>query len=417
MDLIVKLIIAGLILYTLFFYIRTKIFIYKTMNEKNNIKEKKQNSKEIIIAIPVLREQNCIEDTVEYFNTITKDIPIVLITTQKEIKENLTNETTTQDIIKGKIIKKYKNIYWIDYPYTIGNMSDQLNYMLENIEKVFNRKMDLQKIYLALYNADSRPNENTFEEIRQKIENNCVVQQYSYCMQNYERIKGIPRGFSIYQSNFELKTGLINSFFKSNILYTHVVGHGLIINMKLLKDLGNFNTEFWCEDIYLGIQLKFNNIKITPLLTLENMETPDKLSKIIKQNSVWFKTTSQFWKIYKDIVKKGQAKNKIKGLVGIINEFRCAINWIGFPIIILISIIASILIKNYILLLIIIVSYVFYIIVNTICTINVINKLDNRKYNVTLELIINVLIATTISNIGPLYSIIYNKKEKYKTER
>lgn len=413
----VKLMITGLILYTIFFYIRTKNFLNKAMNGKNNIKQINKKSKEIIVAIPVLREQNCIEDTIKYFNTIIKDIPIVLITTQKEIKENLTNEKTTQDIIQEKIIKKYKNVYWINYPYTIGYMSEQLNYMLENIENIFNRKIELEKTYLALYNADSRPNKNTFEEIRQKIENNDVVQQYSYCMQNYEKIKGIPRGFSIYQSNFELKTGLINSFFKSNILYTHVVGHGLIINMKLLKELGNFNTDFWCEDIYLGIQLKFNNIKIKPLLTLENMETPDKLIKIIKQNSVWFKTTSQFWKIYKDILKKEQVKNKIRGLIGIINEFRCAINWIGFPIILLIAIIISVSINNYILLLMIINSYIFYIVVNTRCTINIINKLDDKKYDVNLKLIIDVLIATTISNLGPVYSIIFNKKEKYKTER
>lgn len=417
MDLFVKLIITVLIFYTIFFYIRTKIFLNRAMNEKKSIKQINKKNKNIIIAIPVLREQNSIENTIKYFNTITKDIPIVLITTQKEIKENLTNEKTTQDIIKEKIIIKYKNVYWIDYPYTEGYMSDQLNYMLENLENIFDRKIDLDKTYLALYNADSRPNENTFREIIQKIENNNVVQQYSYCMQNYEKIKGIPRGFSIYQSNFELKTGLINSFFKSNILYTHIVGHGLIINMKLLKELGNFNTEFWCEDIYLGIQLKFNNIKIIPLLTLENMETPDKLSKIIKQNSVWFKTTSQFWKIYKDIVKRRQDKNKINGLLGVLNEFKCAINWISLPIILLISIIISIIIRKYALLLSIIVSYVIYIIVNTRCTINIINKLDNKKYRATLKLIIDVLIATTISNIGPLYSIIFNKKEKYKTER
>lgn len=100
-----------------------------------------------------------------------------------------------------------------------------------------------------------------------------------------------------------MKTGLINSILNSKLLYTHVVGHGLIINMKTLNELGNFNTKFWCEDIYLGLQLKFNNIKITPLLTLENMETPSSLENLIKQNSVWFKTTSQFSKIYKDIIK------------------------------------------------------------------------------------------------------------------
>lgn len=417
MDLFIKLIITILIFYTIFFYIRAKIFLNKSISEKSNIKQINKNGKELIIAIPVLREQNCIEDTIKYFNTIAKDIPIVLITTQKEIEENFTKKKTTQDIIEERIISKYKNVYWINYPYTTGYMANQLNYMLENLEDIFNKKIDLDKTYLALYNADSRPNKSTFEEIRKKIENNDVVQQYSYCMQNYERIKGIARGFAIYQSNFEFKTGLINSFFKSNILYTHVVGHGLIINMKLLKKLGYFNTEFWCEDIYLGLQLKFNNIKIEPLLTLENMETPDKLSKIIKQNSVWFKTTSQFWKIYKDIAKKGQAKNKIRGLIGVINEFRCAINWIGFPIMLLLSIIISIIIKNYVLLLTIIVSYVFYIIVNTMCTIHIINKLDNKSYKVTLKILMNVLIATAISNIGPLYSIIFNKKEKYKTER
>ncbi len=417
MVLSVKLIVVALISYTVFFYIRTKIFLHKAMKEKNNVEQINKNSNELVIAIPVLREQNCIEDTIKHFSMIAKDIPIVLITTQKEVKENLTNEKTTQDIIKEKIMTRYKNVYLINYPYTTGYMANQLNYMLENLESVLNRKIDLDKTYLALYNADSRPNENTFEEIKQKIENNKVVQQYSYCMQNYEKIKGIPRGFAIYQSNFELKTGLINSFFRSNILYTHVVGHGLVINMKLLKELGNFNTEFWCEDIYLGIQLKFNSIKVSPLITLENMETPDKLSKIIKQNSVWFKTTSQFWKIYKDIVRKGPIKNKTNGLLGVINEFRCAINWVGFPIILLISIIISIIIKNYALLFAIIISYTLYIIINTICTINIINKLDNKKYRVTLELLIDVLIATAISNIGPLYSIIFNEKEKYKTER
>lgn len=39
MDLFVKLTITGLIFYTIFFYIRTKIFLNKAINEKNNIKQ------------------------------------------------------------------------------------------------------------------------------------------------------------------------------------------------------------------------------------------------------------------------------------------------------------------------------------------------------------------------------------------
>ncbi len=64
MKLIVILIITGFIFYTLFFLIRTEIFLKKSQKEKNNIKPVNKKDKKIIVAIPVLREQNCIEDTV-----------------------------------------------------------------------------------------------------------------------------------------------------------------------------------------------------------------------------------------------------------------------------------------------------------------------------------------------------------------
>lgn len=407
-----------LLVYTLFFYIRAKICIHKIKGVKklkDNIKEK--NNK-IIIAIPVLREQKCIEDTIEYFSKITKDIPIIIVTTQKEIKENINNEVSTQDIVKNNILSKYKDVYWIDYPYENGYMANQLNYMLDNLEEILKQKINFENTYLALYNADSKPNENTFEEIKNEIRNGReVIQQYSYCMKNYNELNNILKGFSIYQSNFELKTGFINSFLKSKFLYTHVLGHGLIIKLQTLKTLNNFNTNFWCEDIYLGLQLKFNNIEIQPLITLENIETPNSIESLIKQNSVWFKTTSQFFKIYKDVLKNNKASNKLNGIIGCLNEFRCAVNWLGFPICLLFSLIGTIIIKNYVLFLAVIISYLLYVSVNTIMTVKLINILDKKDYKVNINMILNTAIATAMSNFGPIYSIIVNKKEKYKTER
>lgn len=407
-----------LLIYTLFFYIRAKICIHKIKEDKklkDNIKEK--NNK-IIIAIPVLREQKCIEDTIEYFSKITKDIPIIIVTTQKEIKENIDNEVSTQDIVKNNILPKYKDVYWIDYPYENGYMANQLNYMLDNLEEILKQKINFENTYLALYNADSKPNENTFEEIKNEIRNGReVIQQYSYCMKNYNELNNILKGFSIYQSNFELKTGFINSFLKSKFLYTHVLGHGLIIKLKTLKNLNNFNTNFWCEDIYLGLQLKFNNIEIQPLITLENIETPNSIESLIKQNSVWFKTTSQFFKIYKDVLKNNKASNKLNGIIGCLNEFRCAVNWLGFPICLLFSLIGTIIIKNYVLFLAVIISYLLYVSVNTIMTVKLINILDKKDCKVNVNMILNTAIATAMSNFGPIYSIIDNKKEKYKTER
>lgn len=410
------IIILALIFYTIAFYIRTKKSINIIKKQENN--SKTNCNKKIIIAIPCLREQACIEETIKYFSKIAKNIPIIIITTKKEEKENINNDVLTKEIIKNNILPKYKNVYLVDYPKTEGYMADQLNYMLENLDFILKRKVDLSNTYLALYNADSRPNEKTFDEINDKInQGHKIIQQYSYCMKNYENLNNILKGFSIYQSNFELKTGIINGLLKSKLLYTHVVGHGLVINMETLKKLGNFNTEFWCEDIYLGLQLKFNNLRIEPMLTLENMETPTKFKNLIKQNSVWFKTTSQFSKMYKDIIRKGNFKSKINGFIGCFNEFRCAINWLCFPMLLMFLIISSILIKDFGILIVGIISYFLYIGINTIMTMKLINILDKTNYKVSLKMILNVAIATAISNFGPIYSILTKKKEKYKTER
>ena len=195
------------------------------------------------------------------------------------------------------------------------------------------------------------------------------------------------------------------------------MGHGLIINLQTLKENNNFNIKFWCEDIYLGLQLKFNNEKITPLLTLENMETPNRLNKLIKQNVVWFKTTSEFLEIFKDIIKNDKVKNKIKGFIRIINEFKCALNWLLFPFTIILGIIFSILKEQYIALLCIVMLYLTFIYQNIWIVFKIVNRFDNKYYKINIKTLFNVTLATLISNIGPIYAIIFNKKEKYKTER
>lgn len=254
--------------------------------------DKLSNNKDLFIAIPCLREQNVIVDTIKHFRKICK-LPIIIITTQKENFEYSydKNQLTTKEIIEQKILNKYNNIYLIDYPLTNGYMADQLNYMLNNLSK-FDFYNETKDWYMLLYNADSKPSKETFKTIFSKINNNeNVIQQYSYCFKNFNKLNFISKGFSIYQSNFEIKVGLFNSILGYKYLYNYVVGHGLTINLKTLKQMGYFNTKFWCEDIYLTMKLKYNNINISSILQLENIENAVSIKQIAKQNSVWYNTT------------------------------------------------------------------------------------------------------------------------------
>ena len=163
------------------------------------------------------------------------------------------------------------------------------------------------------------------------------------------------------------------------------------------------------------MQLKFNNINIEPLLSIENIETPENLLSLIKQNSVWFNTTWKFRKVYKSI--KEKTGFRFWGLIGCLNEFRCAINWLCFPVVILFSIVISLLYRNYVMCLIVIISYTIYIYINTLITIMIINKLDNKKYRLSINMLFYTFFATIISNLGPIYSVVVKNKIKYKTER
>lgn len=414
LELICNLYSIIMIVYSLFITFKYIMFF---KNNTKNYNQKLKNNKGLFIAIPCLREQKTIEETIKHFRKIC-ELPIVIITTEKENFESnyKNNYITTKTIVENNILGKYDNIYLIDYPLKKGYMADQLNFMLNNLYN-FDFYDDSKEWYMSLYNADSKPSKETFKSIFYYInKNKKVIQQYSYCFKNFSKLDFISKGFAIYQSNFEIKVGLFNSSLNYKYLYNYVVGHGLTIDLKELNKMGNFNTKFWCEDIYLTMKLKYNNIPIYSIPNLENIENASSINQIIKQNSVWYDTTRKYVKVYNDI-KKSEKRFSLYGLIGCINEFRCAINWLLFPIIFIINFFICIYSKNFITVCILIFSYLFYSYINYFITINTINKLSNERYKLNFCNYVSYMLALLISNVGPIYSLISRNKEKYKTER
>lgn len=414
LELICNLYSIIMIVYSLFITFKYIMFF---KNNTKNYNQKLKNNKGLFIAIPCLREQKTIEETIKHFRKIC-ELPIVIITTEKENFESnyKNNYITTKTIVENNILGKYDNIYLIDYPLKKGYMADQLNFMLNNLYN-FDFYDDSKEWYMSLYNADSKPSKETFKSIFYYInKNKKVIQQYSYCFKNFSKLDFISKGFAIYQSNFEIKVGLFNSSLNYKYLYNYVVGHGLTIDLKELNKMGNFNTKFWCEDIYLTMKLKYNNIPIYSIPNLENIENASSINQIIKQNSVWYDTTRKYVKVYNDI-KKSEKRFSLYGLIGCINEFRCAINWLLFPIIFIINFLICIYSKNFITVCILIFSYLFYSYINYFITINTINKLSNERYKLNFCNYVSYMLALLISNVGPIYSLISRKKEKYKIER
>lgn len=288
-------------------FYRSFKYICKQNKKTKNILQRNEKKSNILIVIPCLREQDIIIQTLSYFLGLTKhldNVKLLIVTTQKEefekeinlylkdqlikdvknnmqlqklinkynkilstneikeilkysklenieeiINNKIQNSKTTSVLIEEFIIQNHleEKVYHFHYPNNEGIMADQLNYVLNNFEF-----KDEKNYYFSVYNADSIPNKDTIKEVLTTINENDnpkVIQQYSVPISNWNELSNLMKGFSIYQSNFELRYGLINSYFPNKLLYTYVVGHGMYIRVDILKQIGGFETKYWCEDI------------------------------------------------------------------------------------------------------------------------------------------------------------------------
>ena len=455
-------------------FYRSFKYICKQNKKTKNILQRNEKKSNILIVIPCLREQDIIIQTLNYFLGLTKhldNVKLLIVTTQKEefekeinlylkdqlikdvknnmqlqklinkynkilstneikeilkysklenieeiINNKIQNSKTTSVLIEEFIIQNHleEKVYHFHYPNNEGIMADQLNYVLNNFEF-----KDEKNYYFSVYNADSIPNKDTIKEVLTTINENDnpkVIQQYSVPISNWNELSNLMKGFSIYQSNFELRYGLINSYFPNKLLYTYVVGHGMYIRVDILKQIGGFETKYWCEDIYMSYVLRNKDISIYPIKTLEIMQSPQYLSILTKQNSVWFKTSFECLKIFKDIFKQNKKIN-LNSIGWLMQRIRMNITWLGIPIAFLYTLIISIFNKNIIMFCLSVLSYFVMIVLEYGSTIKLIEKLTGTTFKNKIKILINTIVATTISNIGPIYSLISRKKEKYKTVR
>lgn len=396
------------------FYNLIKFFIYKLKFKISlDISNTQHNDDvHINVLIPCYQEITVIKKTLEHFRKIIagiENIDIYIITTEKEKFENASSQTTYEYLLNLEVINE-PNFHIINYPKKFGIMANQLNYGISEILK--SQALPTNKIYFSVYNADSHPDSSTFVELFQKIKQNDfpkIIQQYSNYFINYVSQNFIMKGFSIYQTAFEFRNGLINNNV-SKFLYSHVVGHGLTIRADYIMSINGFNSNFWCEDIYLTGLIHNNNEKILTLNSMDNAENLESLKVQIIQNAVWFKTASHHLSIFEDINK--HYKVSLSGFIWLCHELRATFTWLFMPIFIIYTFIYPIIIQNYAFLLFAICTYLIFIFVNYFVNLLIVNK---KRFCLYVRNYFSVCLAVFLTCLGPLYSLFL--KEKVKTKR
>ena len=254
----------------LYYNLYKKFFYIKTPERK-----RKTNKEKIIVSIliPVFKEEKIIESTVSHFKKLKKkNINIYYITTNKEKREQ-DGVNPTEKIIKSSL-KGNGNI--IQYPYSTWDKGHQLNYAIKKILLQNNKK----EHYFVIFDADSKPK---LSELNNLFENtlgdNLVYQMISIYNTNFKEVPNICKANAILQTRwsfyFEYKR-LINNYIGKQRMPMYLIGHGLILNSKIVEST-LFPENSITEDINYGYKLYLWNIYAKPLTYFDYCSVPSSL--------------------------------------------------------------------------------------------------------------------------------------------
>lgn len=349
-----------------------------------------------------------------------------------------------------------KLIVVMNYPHTEGVMSHQINYIIRKLSKYKQYKNSI----FAVYNADSRPNLLTLKYVSQTLADYesktgikpNIVQQSSLFTLNYNKYPSTVTGYILKAASlFQTKWTLVRELSRfrsqskhiircsdnaiSKLIHTrisHCVGHGLFVRFRLLAN-EYLPTETINEDLPFGYYQCCKGEPILPLPILENSETPETVKGLINQKRFWFTPYLQYLSCRKRVLKLKKYRSRLEvELLTLQAEFTGLV-WLVQSIVLFAPLLASIYLKNILLLVFWLGSIVLYWFIPTILIYKKLDKLEIIAGKLITKRNISDYLLTSLSglfillthSVGPMlcvkdfvYAQFLNKPiTKLKTER
>ncbi len=381
-----------------------------------------------IVCIPVLDEQKVIQSTLKKF--FNQDYPLskyslYVVTTNKESHEK--NKKSTAEVVeeyrKSLSPEKAVQLSIVNYPKKDGRMSHQINYLAKKLRKDLAQK----NTYFVIYNADSNILPNTFSGVNEQIKSSNqrttrmpkLLQQSAFYQISNKSLYG-AEGAGLHQTLWTLmheipklrrqSSGFEKLGDSKNILsmllhsrITHCVGHGLYIyGSYYLKH--PFSDSVLNEDLPYGLQACSIREPILPIQSLELASTPNRLSAVYKQKSVWFNPFFEFLSFGKELEHKRMYKSKFELKYLIMQAYAPLFIWLIHSFVLLGGLITGI-IAGWLYTIVWFGTVLLYWFIPALIITIYRKRLDNGGANSLLAIISGVPYVLTHS-IGPLWSVI-----------
>lgn len=330
------LILRGILLNIVTFRILRRLYNYRTKETKLADPQRK-----IVIILSVYEETDLIEDAIQYIDSCIDNldhIGVIIVGTSRE-RDNI-GVNKTLDIAKKHTANK-PTFQVLELDTKNGVKAHQVNYALRHIHT------DERKTWVFLMDIDSRFSKAGLYEIIEAInDNSLVIQQHAAFLYNFNEISYIQKGQALYQSRWtithEISRVVLNKITKYTI--AHIVGHGLCINLELLRKYGGLPEETLVEDITLGYYLVASGQTIESTHVLELADCPNKFLDGFKQQKRWSVGAMlypRYWINFKHKFPHYWRKNVCRSLLMMLQGVASYIVWIMTSWVLLIILISA----------------------------------------------------------------------------
>lgn len=273
----------------------------------------------LLVVLPVLRERLVIHATLAHMEKVlgmdTRAVIAVCGSISERSGAGARNPTEDEvrriaDTVNRRLGRRF--IVYFEYPYAGGLMAHQVNWAARYAFDAFDEPVDPRSTIVLLYNADSRPTQQSFDSFRQLFaQGENAAQQISLYVP-FQRTKGLfhvmacaaavwqtrwslgveaPRLHFAYRVSrsyalFGSKGGqLVRALVHPN---NYVIGHGLAVRLSTFVETNYLPQSVRNEDAAAGFVFAASNVRIAPAGGCDTAEVPRSLSSLFFQQVGWF---------------------------------------------------------------------------------------------------------------------------------
>ncbi len=277
----------------------------------------------IVLILPLLREQRILAETVGYFTDLATQhgqASVVLVTTERERHASGPVQAadpwpSTIDMARMLTAEASTGVMrHLHYADVAGVMVHQVNFAAHTeLARLAEDGIDPQQVWVAVYNADSRPHPATLDAVAHLAGGGLepgsrIVQQSALFTTNLRAfpsgVRGVVlAGAALLQSRWTLAREIprlrrqARQARRDGVRWprlAHCVGHGLFIRGDWFLDSAGLPTEPMNEDLAFGYLACASGSPIDPMPLLEHGDSPATLVGVVRQARQWFWSYAEY---------------------------------------------------------------------------------------------------------------------------